>query len=155
MSEVNTSSPELNPQAQSTLDKLEESLKGAVNSMHAVYTAPTRTPLTTDPLQPEHHSELIDHAENVLSYVSVEVQKHQDLVNIIETFKKQIDSHHNALLSSKKTLADLINPEVKKEVQKEVTLFNQLTLIQKIEIVGGAIALLLVLLGCSYLIFAK
>ena len=74
---------QLNPALQASLDQIQNSMQNAFNNtqaVHAVYTAPTSRPLTTDPLHPEHHSDLIDHAENVLSYVSVEVQKHQDLV---------------------------------------------------------------------------
>jgi len=98
-------------------------------------------PLSTDPIPPVHHINLIDNIADITDYINEQTQKHKELMVHIESFKDKLTE----------VSADMKNyhvedkfASVKKLIVKEETAFLGLTTARKIELgvvilVGAAI----------------
>ena len=91
---------------------IEQALKIALDTLAKTPINPTAQALSTDPIPPEHHLELIGNVSNIVDYVSTEVAKHKQLLNILETFNSTLSESHSVL--SNKKVATVIDVEKKK-----------------------------------------
>ena len=91
---------------------IEQALKIALDTLAKTPINPTAKALSTDPIPPEHHLELIGNVSNIVDYVSTEVAKHKQLLNILETFNSTLSESHSVL--SNKKVATVIDVEKKK-----------------------------------------
>ena len=91
---------------------IEQALKIALDTLAKTPINPTAQALSTDPIPPEHHLELIGNVSNIVDYVSTEVAKHKQLLNILETFNSTLSDSHSVL--SNKKVATVIDVEKKK-----------------------------------------
>jgi len=104
---------------------IEQALKTALDTLAKTPINPSAQALSTDPVPPEHHLELIGNVANIVDYVTTEVAKHKQLLNILETFNSKLSDSHSIL--SNKVVANVVEAEKKK--------WYQLTTAHKIEVV--------------------
>ena len=104
---------------------IEQALKTALDTLAKTDFKPAAQAFSTDPVPPDHHLELIGNAANIVDYVTTEVAKHKQLLNILETFNSKISDSHSIL--SNKVVAGIIETEKKK--------WYQLSTAHKIEVV--------------------
>jgi len=93
---------------------IEAALKSVLDTLakSPINPAAQAQPLSTDPIPPEHHLELIGNVSNIVDYVSTEVAKHKQLLNILESFNAKINESHSIL--SNKNVVSVVQAEKKK-----------------------------------------
>jgi hypothetical protein len=127
MTEVTNTTEEAN------ISTIETVLTNAINSF---VPTPNAHPMSTDPIPPIHHLNLIDNIADITDYINEQTQKHKELMVHIESFKDKLTE----------VSADMKNYHVedkfaaaKKFVEKEEKAFLGLTTAHKIEIVIVAV----------------
>lgn len=93
---------------------IEQALKSVLDTLakSPINPAAQSQPLSTDPIPPEHHLELIGNVSNIVDYVSTEVAKHKQLLNILEQFNAKLNESHSIL--SNKNVISVVQAEKKK-----------------------------------------
>jgi len=93
---------------------VEAALKSVLDTLSKspINPAAQAQPLSTDPIPPEHHLELIGNVSNIVDYVSTEVAKHKQLLNILESFNAKLNESHSIL--SNKNVVSVVQAEKKK-----------------------------------------
>ena len=143
------------PQLQ-TLTNIESSISNAVNVFEngiqdtiSKMSANVKVPMSTDPIPPTNHVNLIDGIADITDYINGEVKKHKELVVHIESMRDKLtnfsDDLKNYHLDEKLSAA-------KDFVVKEEKAFMTLTIAQKIELlIVGVAAIGIIIAAIKFL----
>jgi hypothetical protein len=127
-----------NPAEQADNTSIESALKEAVNTFNASIPPVTpfvSKPMSTDPIPPVHHLNLIDNIADITDYINEQTQKHKELMIHIDSLREKLGSVSSDMKSYH--VEDKF-ATVKKIVAAEKKFFN-LTTAHKIEIVVVAL----------------
>jgi len=130
-----------NPAEQADNTSIESAIQQAINTVASEMPVATSVPfvskpMSTDPIPPVHHLNLIDNIADITDYINEQTQKHKELMVHIESFKDKLTE----------VSADMKNYHVedkfaaaKKFIAKEEKAFLGLTTAHKIEIAVVAV----------------
>ena len=127
---------EVNLTDQSNTASIEAALQQAQQAIASIPLSTNPHVLSTDPIPPVHHINLIDNIADITDYINEQTQKHKELMVHIESFKDKLTE----------VSADMKNYHVedkfaaaKKFIAKEEKAFLGLTTAHKIEIAVVAV----------------
>lgn len=134
---------------QATIETIEAALQQAQQGFESIAKPAIAHILSTDPLPPVHHINLIDNIADITDYINEQTQKHKELMVHIESFKDKLTE----------VSADMKNYHVedkfasaKKFIDKEEKTFLGLTTAHKIEIViVGLVAIGIIVAAFKFL----
>jgi hypothetical protein len=84
------SNQEVNPTEQANNASIEAAIQQAQQTFASLAKPYTENVLSTDPIQPVHHINLIDNIADITDYINEQTQKHKELMVHIESFKDKL-----------------------------------------------------------------
>jgi len=140
---------EVNLTDQSNTASIEAALQQAQQAIASIPLSTNPHVLSTDPIPPVHHINLIDNIADITDYINEQTQKHKELMVHIESFKDKLTE----------VSADMKNyhvedkfASIKKVVVAEEKKFLGLSTAHKIEIViVGLVAISIVIAAFKFL----
>jgi hypothetical protein len=138
---------EVNPADQATIATIEAALSNAINTF-----TPTQSnsiPMSTDPIPPVHHINLIDNIADITDYINEQTQKHKELMIHIDALREKLGSVSSDMKSYH--VEDKF-ATVKKIIAKEEKAFLGLTTAHKIEMaIVGVIAIGIIIAAIKFI----